>query len=48
MTARLLFVLLLGSLTLPVRPDAAFQQNATSVSYPAGGGSQARANMSCF
>ena len=34
MTPRLLFVLLLGSLTLAVRPDAAFQQNATSVSYP--------------
>ena len=35
MTARLLLVLLLGSLMLPIRPDAAFQQNATSVSYPA-------------
>ena len=34
MTPRLLFVLLLGSLMLSVRPDAAFQQNATSVSYP--------------
>ena len=35
MTVRLLFLVLLGSLTVSLQPDAGVQQSATSVSYPA-------------